>query len=169
MTTIKLRSPKQLGPAVRMLAKQFDAGVIRALQNTARYGATQAVRVSAQTKPFRPRATGTYERSFAVIKVKDGAILTNTARHSIFVELGRRPGKRPPLAPLIDWVKIKRIASASGARRVAMAIARKIGRKGTPGKFVLKRTMPLVAKRLPIEISLAMSRSIDSAARRSKG
>jgi hypothetical protein len=169
VTTIKLRNPKQLGPAVRTLARQFDAGVIRALRKTARYGATQAVKVSAKSKPYRPRATGTYERSFTVIKVPDGAVLTNTARHSIFVEVGRRPGKRPPLKSIIEWVRIKRLAKGSKAVRVAVAIQRKIGRKGTKGRYVLRRTMPLVAKRLPLEISLQMQRSIDRAARRSKG
>lgn len=168
MTTIKLSSPRQLGPAVRALSRQFDGAVLLALRKAARYGATQAVRVSAQTKPFRPRATGTFERSFIVIKVPDGAVLTNSARHSIFVELGRRPGKRPPLQPIIDWVKIRRIAKGGAARRVAMAIARKIGRRGTPGKFVFKRTMPIIAKRLPIEISLAMSRAVAAAARRTR-
>ena len=168
MTTIKLRHPKQLGPAVRTLARQFDSGIIRALRKTARYGATQAVKVSAQSRPHRPRATGTYERSFLVMKVPDGAILTNSAKHSIFVELGRRPGKRPPLKVIEEWVRIKRIAKGPKSRRVAIAIARKIGRKGTKGRFVMKRTMPIVAKRLPLEIALEMQRSIDRAAR-SKG
>jgi hypothetical protein len=169
VTTIKLRNPKQLGPAVRTLAKQFDNGVITALRKTARYGATQAVRMSATSKPYRPRATGTYERSFTVIKVPDGAILTNMARHSIFVEVGRRPGKRPPLKPIIEWVRIKRLAKGSKAVRVALAIQRKIGRKGTKGRYVLRRTMPLLAKRLPLEISLAMQKAVDRAARRSNG
>ncbi len=169
---------------MRTLSRQFDNGVIKALQRTARYGATQAVRVSAQTRPFRPRATGTYERSFMVFKLKDGAVMTNSARHSIFVELGRRPGKRPPLKPLIEWVKRKKIGrkglgrdkqgrfkslSSGQARAIAFLIARKIGRKGTKGKFVFRRTVPLMAKRLPLEIAVEMSKSIDRAARRTKG
>lgn len=169
VTTIKLSHPRKLGPAVRTLARQFDDGVIRALRRTARYGATMAVKVSAKSRPFRPRATGTYERSFTVVKTPDGAILTNSARHSIFVELGRRPGKRPPLKAILEWVRIKRIAKGSKAKRVAMAIQRKIGKRGTKGRYVFRRTMPIMAKRLPLEIAVEMQRSIDRAAARSKG
>ena len=180
--TIKLKHPRQLGPAVRILAKQFDRGVIKALQRTARYGATQAVKVSARSRPFRPRATGTYERSFTVVKVDDGAILTNSARHSIFVELGRKPGKMPPLKPIIEWVKIKKIGGRGLGRNkkgqfkslgsakikaIAIAVQRKIARKGTKGRYVFLRTVPIMAKRLPLEIQIEMAKSIARAARSS--
>lgn len=169
MTTIRLRHPKHLGGAVRTLARQYDSAVIKALRKTARYGATQAVKVSAKSKPYRPRASGTYERSFTVIKVPDGAILTNTAKHSIFVELGRRPGKKPPLKAIENWVRIKRLAKGAKALRIALAIQRKIGRKGTKGRRVMARTVPLLAKRLAVEMSLAMAKANDAAARRTKG
>ena len=165
-TTIKLKSPKQLGGAVRSLAKRFDGAVIEALRKTARYGATMAVGVSAKSSP-RPRARGTYERSFLVTKLPDGAALSNTARHGIFVEVGRKPGKMPPIQAIVDWLIAKKVGrDPAKLRGLAFGIARKIGRVGTRGRFVMKRTVPIMAKRLPIEIQAAMSRAISRAASR---
>lgn len=168
MTTIKLSDPRKLGPAIRLLAKQMDQAALRALRKTARYGATMAVKVSASSR-LRPRASGTYERSFTVVKLLDGALMTNTAKHAIFVEIGRRPGKRPPLKAIEDWVKLKRIARGSRAKRIALAVQRKIGKRGTKGRYVIKRTLPLMAKRLPAEMAREMQRAVDRAASRSKG
>lgn len=165
-TTIKLKSPKQLSGAVRSLAKNFDRAVIDALRKTARYGATMAVRVSSKSSP-RPRARGTFERSFLVTKLPDGAALSNTARHGIFVEVGRKPGKMPPIQAIVDWLIAKKIGrNPAKLRGIAIGIARKIGKHGTTGRFVLKRTVPIMAKRMPIEIQAAMTRAISRAASR---
>ena len=47
--------------------------------------------------------------------------------------IGRRPGKQPPVKPLIDWIKFKRIPVPTGmsVESFAFLIARKIGREGT--------------------------------------
>lgn len=47
--------------------------------------------------------------------------------------IGRRPGKRPPVQPLIDWIKFKRIPVPTGmsVEGFAFLIARKIGKEGT--------------------------------------
>lgn len=55
------------------------------------------------------------------------------APYAIFVEKGRRAGKRPPIAPIKKWARIK-----LGNEGAAFAIASKIGRKGTkPQPFML--------------------------------
>lgn len=155
-TTIKLRSPKQLGPALRRLGKGMDKAAVKALRKTAQYGRTQALRTSATTRP-RPRATGTYERSFVVTNVEDGAILSNSARHAIFVEVGRRSGRQPPVKAIQEWVMVKKIArNPAKVRRIAIAIALAIGKRGIRGRYVLKRTMPKIAARLQVEMSKAM-------------
>lgn len=167
-TTIKLKSPKQLGPAVRKLTAQMDRAVVKALQLTARYGATQAVRVSAMTSP-RPRATGTFERSFVVTKLPDGALLSNSAGHARFVEVGRKAGKQPPVQAIMQWMIAKGMAaqlnSESEQLVVARAIARKIGRRGIKGRYVMKRTVPLMRKRLALEIVTQVQRAFEKAAR----
>ena len=165
-TTIKLSSPKQLGPAVRLLTRQMDRGVIKALQLTARYGATQALRVSAATDP-RPRATGTFERSFVVTKLSDGAVLSNAARHARFVEVGRAAGRQPPVQAILGWMLAKRMTFASEAEQLATArkIARAIGRRGIKGRYILKRTVPIMRKRMEVEIARQVQRVFDKASR----
>jgi len=164
MTTVRLSSPKQLGPALRKLSREMDKATVTALRRTARYGVTMVRKTTAQTRP-RPRASGTYARGWMVVKLPDGAAVTNSAKHAIFVEVGRKPGKRPPLAPLIRWVELKKIARGSKAKRVALAVQRKIGRVGFKGRFILRRTVPLMAKRIPFEMDAAMSRAFERAAR----
>ena len=179
-TTIKLKSPKDLGPAVRRLGGSMDAGMVRALRKTARWGAAEALRVSASTQP-RPRATGTYDRSFVVTKLVDGAVLSNSAGHARFVEVGRAAGRQPPVQAIIDWMIAKKIdkqlsrglgRDKQGKLRslgraqleaVARRIARKIGRKGTRGRYVMRRTIPGIRKRLKLEVMLEMRRVFERA------
>ena len=162
-TTIKLRSPRELGPALRKLGKNMDAAMLDALRKTARWGAAQALRVSATTTP-RPRATGTFERSFVVSRIPKGALLSNSAGHAIFVELGRQPGRMPPVAAILAWMIAKRIkaGSESAQRSAAIRIARKIGRRGTKGRFIMRQVVGLLRKRLRVEIDAAMAKAFAS-------
>jgi hypothetical protein len=166
-TTIKLKSPQQLGPAVRRLSKSMDRSVVKALRNTARWGAAEALRVSASTSP-RPRATGTFERSFVVTKLVDGALLSNSAKHARFVEVGRAPGKQPPVQAIVDWMIARKIGQGGEAqiRATARRIARKIGRRGTRGRYVMKRTIPGMRKRLALEMMLEMRKAFERAGSR---
>lgn len=155
---------------MKKLSNRMDRGAVKALQLTARYGATEAVRTSAQTSP-RPRATGTFDRSWIVTKLSDGALLSNTAQHSRFVEVGRRPGKQPPVKAIEAWMSAKKIGKTQGRgrrarlRSVAWIIARKIGRKGTRGRYILKRTIPKMRKRLALELAVQMRKVFQNAAK----
>lgn len=44
---------------------------------------------------------------------------------------GRLPGKRPPISPIEDWVKLKFGLSGKQATSAAFAVATKIGKEGT--------------------------------------
>ena len=179
-TTIRIRSPKDLGPALRKLGRSMDAAMIVALRKTARWGAGQALMVSATTQP-RPRASGTYERSFVVTKIPKGALLSNSAGHAIFVELGRRPGRMPPVAKILEWMILKRIdkqisrqqgrdaggrfvaATQEQLHAVALRIARAIGKRGIKGRKIMQQLQPLLRARLRIEIDEAMKKAFASA------
>jgi hypothetical protein len=50
-------------------------------------------------------------------------------------------------------------------RSLAFLIRRKIARKGSKGRYVLMRTMPRIAARLPAEFDLEMSRAFSRLAR----
>ena len=54
-----------------------------------------------------------------------------------YVEYGRRPGKRPPIDAIEQWIKVKPIVpdpingKIPSTRQLAFLISRKIGREGT--------------------------------------
>jgi len=54
------------------------------------------------------------------------------------VEIGTRP-HWPPIEPLVDWVKVKFGLPEKDARSMAHAVAWKISRVGTEGKFMFRR------------------------------
>ncbi len=65
----------------------------------------------------------------------DGVVgeVGTSLRYAIPVELGRRPGQRPPpIEPLIDWVEQLGLGPEE-SRGAAYAIARTIARRGTKG------------------------------------
>jgi hypothetical protein len=55
-------------------------------------------------------------------------------------ELGRKPGRAPPFAPILAWVKIKGLASKWGVseKSAAFLVQRKIKRRGTPAQPFIK-------------------------------
>jgi hypothetical protein len=75
---------------------------------TAKFGVTAVQRMIRQTSP-KPIATGSYTQSWGWIKTRTGAIMGSDARHSYFVEAGRKPGKMPPVEAILEWVKAKKI------------------------------------------------------------
>lgn len=182
MATTYLGSIRELGPALEGLGRDTEARVIKSLRESARFGHTAVVRTTRRTRdPHAIRASGSYENNWIKQDLVDGAILANAVFYAVFVERGRRPGRQPPIKPILEWIRQKKIGSkiqgpqrrfsgkgakaARAAAREAMAasqleadtalaraIARKIARKGTRGRWVLRRTMPLITRRAAREI-----------------
>ena len=184
MATVQLQSLGELKRAIRQLGVEMEKAQIKAMRDAARFGAAAVVRTSAKSRP-RPKAAGIYERSWLVHRLKDGATTSNSAAHSLFVERGRLPGRRPPFNPIKEWAFQKRLAKRpkppKGAKKTKATkdkgpekakgpkmpkkkrgkkkwavldvnafverVRWKIAKKGTPGRFVLRRTMPTIAKR----------------------
>jgi len=65
----------------------------------------------------------------------DYQLVRTMLTYGIFVDQGdgRRPGTPPPVKPLIDWIKFKKIPVPQGmsVESFAFAIAKKIGKQGT--------------------------------------
>ena len=190
MARVQLNSPAELKRALR----QFEA-LAHAMRDAARFGIAAILRTSARTKP-RPKASGTYERSWHVTKLEDGAAISNSAAHAIFVERGRQPGRRPPKDAIVEWAYQKRIAKRpkppkgrpkgkandpagpghkpkgpkrarrkKGGRRKVMDVNAfaervqwKIAKRGIPGRFILRRSMPAIAKRAARESKRAIAK-----------
>jgi hypothetical protein len=158
MSALTVRSFRELEQALAALEREVKADVVRAMRKTARWGVREIGKTSRATSP-RPYAWGNYERGWQVDSKKDGADIVNRVAHAERVEKGRRPGKAPPLGPIRRWVMQKRLAlRPSVAQRIAFLIARKIGKKGVKGRFVLARTMPRITARLGKNIEAALAK-----------
>lgn len=180
MAVVNLRTVAELEHALIALGSLVEKQAVQGMRNAARFGVAAAIRTGAKERR-RPKASGTYERSWLVHRLDDGATTSNSAAHSIFVERGRRPGRRPPLEPILEWIYQKRLAprpkstaprGISGASKegwereqvargldaveMAEAVRWKIGRKGTPGRWILRKTMPIIAKRATLELRRAI-------------
>lgn len=155
------------------------------MYKSAVFGKT-AVQVEINRARPKPIATQTYKRSFVAQRTKDGAILAPTARHGYFPEAGRRPGRMPPAEPIEQWVRTKKMTRAVTGRkrelgsrpramrskkgrlgqisamravqRLVFVIRRKIARRGTDGRWIVKRTIPVLYKRMVKEIGLQLNK-----------
>lgn len=157
----------------KKLKPKLEAALRVAMVKAGEFGMGAVQRTIRQTDP-KPIATGTYSMTWNVTRTAKGAVLGTTAMHGIFVEIGRRPGRMPPVSAIEEWVRVKRLAfrpkalrgrskSAAKAREryvrtLAWLVARKIGRKGFRGRYPLKRTMPDIRKYAMRETALQLGR-----------
>ena len=134
-------------PAVQDAAK-------RGLLVAAMRGRTRAVTLSARRRKVD---TGRFRNSWKAERIAQGAVLLNSAPYAAVIEGGRRPGARmPPLGPIEAWARRK------GIDIPAFVIARAIARRGIPGAFILRDTLPVVQKAVKREVSSAVRAALAS-------
>jgi len=108
--------------------------LVRTCRRAAEYGRTRAIHHAAREgiKPHRGGNGEDYASSFEVAPTRDGAVLGNKSKHARFVELGRRPGRPPPVTVILLWMFergiIKRLPSFKAKVRVDPAIKGKARR-----------------------------------------
>jgi len=97
-------------------------------------------------------ATGDLEKSITGI-VEGTSISIFASEYWYVVNYGRKPGKKmPPIRPIMEWMKIKRIEGATKkqTKSIAWVIAKKIGDEGIPGTNFFWETInsivPLITK-----------------------
>ena len=97
-------------------------------------------------------ATGSLLRSldYEIIEKVEGQfeVIIKALDYLKFVDEGRRPGKQPPLKPILSWVKTRniRFKNKNGQgflknEQTAFIIRRSIGQKGIKKTDVLKKTL----------------------------
>lgn len=97
-------------------------------------------------------ATGSLLRSldFEIIEKVEGQfeVIIKALDYLKFIDEGRRPGKQPPLNPILSWVKTRniRFKNKNGQgflknEQTAFIIRRSIGQKGIKKTDVLKKTL----------------------------
>ena len=75
-------------------------------------------------------ATGEWLDSLEVTTGENSGTIRGR-EYSQQLALGRKPGKKPPIAPIEKWVNAKFGITGAQARSMAFAIATKIAREGT--------------------------------------
>lgn len=80
------------------------------------------------------RASGQWEREKGVEVESQGTRIKGRIigmHYTIQLQLGRKPGKFPPIRSIAQWIEDKGIASDIPIRSLAFLIARKIAEEGT--------------------------------------
>lgn len=179
MGAVVLKTTRELRTALEAFGREFEEESITAMVKAARFGATAVIRTHVQTSP-KIDASRTFRNSWVVQRLDDGAALSNSAAHSYFVEVGRRPGRMPPFEPIREWLFQKRLWKRPKKLKVPKRITKrwlmgirireaeetaieefvdkirwKIAKRGTRGRWVLKRTVPAIAKRAHRELKRA--------------
>lgn len=76
------------------------------------------------------KASGKWIDSLEVV-VSNGKGLIYAEHYTEYLTKGRKPGRKPPINPIEEWVKVKLNKSGKEALNIAWAVAIKIGREGT--------------------------------------
>jgi len=78
-------------------------------------------------------------------------LIASSVAYAPFVELGRQPGRRPPIGPILLWVRRKLQVAPQQEQRVAFLVARKIGAVGYRGygmfQHAATQLQPIVQRR----------------------
>ena len=69
-----------------------------------------------------PNVTGTMSQSLGYRIDEDGLTIYSTEKYFTVLETGRKPGKRPPIYVIEQWIKDKPIASDINPRSLAFLI-----------------------------------------------
>jgi len=138
--TIKI-SIRDFAGKVEALGPELEAAALRGIYSAALRLEGMVVDSIAATTPYPPQDTGELSRSVTTTKKKNGATVQANAPHAPFMEYGTRP-HFPPLQPLAEWAYRKGLAdSEEEAMGVALAVARKIAKKGIAPRFFMKRAI----------------------------
>ena len=108
--------------------------------------------------------TGRLAASWTVVPLEGqvGHAVVNPLVYAPVVELGRRPGSRPPPSSVIArWLQRKGM-SGKEAKQLAFVVARAIGRRGIRGKHILGGAIPDLKEMAVKEFRRVM---LDAAAR----
>jgi len=100
-------------------------------------GLTQAIlksfaeEVIAGIRSRIPNVTGQSAQSLGYRIDAEGLTIFSSQKYFTVLETGRKPGKRPPISAIEQWIKDKPIASDINPKSLAFLIARKIGEEGS--------------------------------------
>lgn len=147
----------QLGAFVSGLTREQHKAGVRAIQQCVRERGRPFIATAIQnTTPRKPFDRGSYQNSWKVVPLTDGARLFTSSPYASVIEHGRRPGfgvNRAGIEALQGWARRHGMENPLSA---AFAIAVKIRKEGQPAKHVIERA----AKLLAVEVRKAFHAAI---------
>lgn len=108
-------------------------------------------------------------RGIAGPNARNAGEAATAKNYAINVIKGRRPGKRPPIENIVDWVKVKnqyrRIfdiesSNEKAVRRVAFAVATNIALRGIPANDFMTRALDPLQPKFEAEIRNVVTKRI---------
>jgi hypothetical protein len=108
MTTTVAISVPDFARRIRSLAPRMEREIVRGLRRGALRVRAAVAEAIATTRPYAPVDRGIYAASFQIERLAQGARVESGVLQAEMIEVGRRPGP-VPLAPILAWVKRKRI------------------------------------------------------------
>jgi hypothetical protein len=113
-------------------------------------------------------ATGALARgiSYQVVDTEDGGATRITIPgYGEFVDKGRRAGaKMPPVQPIIDWVRVKRIKTPQiTTEQMGWAIAKSIAKKGIRPKPFIQNSIDFVLNNFVDQLDEAGKEDLNNA------
>lgn len=91
------------------------------------------------------------------------SVYFNLEHYWKYVEYGRRPGKRPPIKPIEDWIKIKPVVPnpingvVPSTKQLAFLISRKIGMEGTKPQHPLEKSTGFKSGNRPSDMNMLIN------------
>ena len=133
------------------IAEQFDAEIQATLAELGAYG--QRLVVQGAPRGVSAGGGGLAGSIFTELRgvpARRAVMIASSVFYAPIREIGRRPGKRPPLEPIRRWVTRKLNVPADRAAGVAFLVSRKIGQRGYPGAHMFERAASALA---PVVVS----------------
>lgn len=130
---MRIRVDHNVGELATAL-RRAPAIVMRAVDRGAGKGALDLGRTA---RDLAPKATSDLAGAIVAVRIREGEHIVQARKsYSGPMEIGRKPGgPMPPIQPLIDWIRARRIKPKGDGveteRDLAFVIGRKIARDGT--------------------------------------
>ena len=137
---------RQLGARLRLAQRWATNELAASTRNLMQRQTLAAPPASRGGKIGAVGATRRYYKGWRFARDANSARVYNDSPHAVFVELGRRAGRPPPVAAILPWVRKVLRVPAREARGVAFIIARAIGRRGLRPRFILTRALPTISR-----------------------
>lgn len=156
--TVRLRgTPEGLQALLKKLGTSMPQATVRGMREVGLRLQGDFVQKTIQSTDPIPVDMGQYKAGWQMTPTASGCIVGNATKQGTAVEVGRKPGKMPPLEPLLFWAKRHGFKRWAG---VAVAIQHKIFRNGIKGRFVLKNTLT----RFRSQMGKTLRRSLEDSA-----